>query len=318
MNLSTARKIYVAGHRGLLGSAVNRALEQDGCRNIICKTSAELDLVSQKDTFAFFEREKPEYVFLCAAKVGGIKANMNGLGEFFYRNLQIQNNVIEASRVNGVTKLLFVASTCVYPPAAPNPLTEQMLMSGPLEPTNEGYAVAKVAGVKMCEFYRKQYGCNFISAIPCNLFGLNDHYDPDNSHVLQSLIRKVHLAKMSGEKKIVLWGSGQPRREFMNSDDCAAGLLFLMKSYDGSEPVNVGTGVDASIVELAEIVAKVLEHPVKFEFDSTKPDGMFRKLSDVTKLSNLGWRSSISLEQGIRQAYGDFLSRIEQGLERAA
>ena len=300
-------KIYIAGHSGLLGSAVYRKLEALGHKNLLCRSSTDLNLLNQHITMQFLQEEKPDYVFLCAAKVGGIKANMDGLGEFLYKNLQIQNNIIEGARLAGVKKLLFVASTCVYPKEAKNPINEDQILTGPLEPTNEGYAIAKLAGVKMCEFYRKQYGVNFVSAIPCNLFGPNDHYDPNNSHVLQSLIRKIHLAKVNKQNEIELWGSGNPRREFMLSDDCADALVFLMNKYEGAKPVNVGIGSDASIVELAKLVSEALDHPVSFKFDATKPDGMFRKLADSSFLKSLGWSSLTPLRDGIRLAYQDFL-----------
>lgn len=304
-------KIYIAGHRGLLGSAITRALQKQNYANLLCRTSAELDLLDTNKTFEFFEAEKPEYVFVSAAKVGGIQANAKALGLFLYQNIQIQTNVIEAARRAGVKKLLFVASTCIYPVNAVNPIDESQLLTGPFESTNEGYAVAKLAGVKMCELYRKQYQCNFITSIPCNLFGLNDHYDAENAHVLQSLIRKVHEAKLTNQRKIVLWGSGAPRREFLLSEDCADALVFMMENYNEIGPLNIGTGIDHSIIELAQAVSKVLDYPVDFEFDKSKPDGIFRKLSDVTKIQALGWHPKNSLEDGIKIAYGDFLRQLK-------
>jgi GDP-L-fucose synthase len=307
--LTAESKIYVAGHRGLLGSALVRRLHREGCNNLLLRTSEELDLVDQERTFRFLEQERPEYVFLSAARVGGINANIQHIGEFLYLNLQIELNVIEAARRAGVKKLLFVASTCIYPPNTESPISEEQLLTGPFEPTNEGYAVAKMAGIKMCELYHKQYGVNFISAIPCNLIGPNDQYEPGSSHVLQSLIRKIHQAKSRGEKTITIWGSGQPRREFMSSDDCADALFFLMNHYDEAAPINVGTGVDASIVELAQAVAEVLEYPIDIRLDPSKPDGMFRKLSDPSKIRALGWTAKGTLHDGIRTAYADFLQR---------
>ncbi|MBI3543884.1 MAG: GDP-L-fucose synthase, partial [Deltaproteobacteria bacterium] len=249
----------------------------------------------------------PEYVFDCAAKVGGIKANMDAPAEFLYLNLQIQNNVFEAARLSGVKKLLFVGSSCIYPKQAECPIREESLLTGPFEPTNEGYAIAKVAGVRMCQYYRKQYGSNYIAAIPTNLYGPGDHYDLNKSHLLPALIRKTHEAKLAGRDSIEVWGSGKPRREFMTSDDCADALVFLMRKYEGAEPINVGTGVDHTILELAETVARVLGARVSFKLDATKPDGMMRKVVDVSRLTELGWKSRIALEDGIRTAYEDFL-----------
>ncbi len=307
-------EIFVAGHRGLLGSAVVRALSRHGYKNLLLRSRTELDLLAQPATFTFFERHKPKFVFLCAAKVGGIQANVQGIGQFMYENLQIQNNVIEAARCAQVKKLVFVGSTCIYPVNAANPIREESLLQGPIEPTNEGYGLAKVAGVRLCQFYRRQYGCDFVSAIPCNLFGLNDHFDPNNSHVLQALIRKVHLARTKGEKVIELWGSGSPRREFLFADDCAEALVTIMNRYDEELPINVGTGVDHSIVELAQLVAEGLDYQVEFVFDRTKPDGIARKLSDSSRMFNLGWRPATTLVQGIRLAYQDFLSRSVQSI----
>ena len=305
--MNTHDKIYVAGHTGLLGSAVLRALQRQGYTNIITATHAKLDLTDQRQTHEFIAHEQPGYVFLCAAKVGGIQANIDNLGSFLYINLQIQNNVIEASRIAGVKKLLFVGSSCIYPRESPCPIKEEYLLQGPLEPTNEGYAVAKLAGIKMCQFYRRQYGCDFISAIPTNLFGINDHYDLKTSHLMPALIMKVHQAKLAGNKKLELWGSGKPRREFMLSDDCAEALVFLMNHYSAEGPVNVGTGEDKTVLELAETVARVLNcESLAIQFDPTKPDGMMRKVLDVSKLTALGWRSQIAIEAGIKLAYDAF------------
>lgn len=310
MTMNKKSKVFVAGHRGLLGSAVERALQKRGFENLVLRSRSELDLMDQKATYQFFQAEKPEYVIDCAAKVGGIAANMKSLGSFLFENLVIQNNVIEGSRLSGVKKLLFVGSSCIYPREAKCPITEDQLLEGPLEPTNEGYAVAKIAGVRLCQFYKKQYGCDFISAIPTNLFGINDNYDPESSHLLPSLIRRVHEAKEKGETAVTIWGSGKPRREFMLSDDCADGLLFLMENYSDVDPVNVGTGKDLAVLELAECVARVLKAKVSFKLDSTRPDGMMRKDLDVSKLKVLGWSSKISLEEGIAVAYGDFLEKV--------
>lgn len=303
-------KIYVAGHRGLLGSAVVRRLQSEGFDNLITASSQDLDLTNQSATTEFLKAKRPEYVFLCAAKVGGIKANMEALGEFMYKNLAIQNNVIEGSRQIGVKKLLFVGSSCIYPKLAPTPITEDSLLTGPFEPTNEGYALAKVAGVRMCQFYRKQYGVDFISAIPTNLYGINDHYDLDKSHLLPALIRKIHTAKTEGRREIEVWGSGKPRREFMLSDDCADAMVHLMKTYSSEAPVNVGTGVDHTIIELAHMVAKVLEWQIEIRLDPSKPDGTMRKVVDVSRLKNLGWAPKHTLEQGIAVAYRDFLKHV--------
>jgi GDP-L-fucose synthase len=300
-------KIYVAGHRGLLGSAVVRNLSAKGFTNLLLRSSQELDLLDQGKTLQFLKTEKPDYVFVCAARVGGIRANSQHLGSFLFQNLQIQNNVIEGARLAGVKKLLFVGSSCIYPKESKTPITEDQLLSGKLESSNEGYAIAKIAGIKMCEFYRHEYGCNFISAQPTNLYGINDNYDLESSHVLPALIRKVHEAKVRGEKTIELWGSGKPMREFLLSDDCADALVFLMQNYQDKTMVNVGTGEDFSITDLAQTVAKVVGWPVTFKFDSTKPDGTFRKVMDVSKLHALGWKHKSSLEAGIAVAYADFL-----------
>lgn len=301
--------IYVAGHRGLLGSAIVRKLNEKGFHNLLLRTSTELDLTNQQDVFKFMSSHKPEYVFLCAAKVGGIKANMSSPAEFLYTNLQIQNNIIHAAYKTAVKKLLFVASSCIYPKLSVNPITDDSLLTGLLEPTNEGYALAKIAGIKLCRFYRQQYKSDFIAAIPPNLFGINDHYDLEKSHLLPALIHKIHLAKKNDQKKITLWGSGKPRREFMLSDDCADGLLFLMEHYSEERPVNMGTNKDHSVLELAQITAKVLDADVDFTFDTTQPDGMMKKLLDSSRINKLGWESKISIEEGIKIAYKDFLSK---------
>lgn len=302
-------RIYVAGHRGLLGSAVVRRLKKLGYENLLLRTSNELDLTRQAETLAFLEAEKPDYVFLCAAKVGGIKANIDAPADFLLQNLQIQNHVIEGSRRRGVKKLLFVASSCVYPKEAPQPIQETSLLTGPFEPTNEGYAIAKVAGLRLCQYYRQQYGCDFITAVPSNLFGVNDHYDLQKSHLLPALIMKVHAAKVAARSEIQIWGTGRARREFMLSDDCADALVFLMQNYSGAEPINVGTGEDKTVLELAETVAGVLGARLALKTDPSKPDGMLRKVVDVSRLRELGWTSRVTLEEGIRIAYRDFLAQ---------
>lgn len=305
--LPVGARIYVAGHRGLLGSAVARRLARDGHERLIVRTSRELDLRDPAATSRFLEEERPEYVFMCAARVGGIKANMDAPADFLLENLQLQNSVLDASRRAGVRRLLFVGSSCIYPREAPNPISERALLTGPLEPTNEGYALAKIAGIRLCQALRAQHGCDFVTAIPTNLFGPGDHYDLERAHLLPALIRKVHEAKAQGRREVPLWGSGRPRREFMSSDDCADALVFVMERYAGAEPINVGTGVDATVLELAETVARVLDADVTFALDPTKPDGMLRKLVDVSRLRDLGWTSRVSLEEGIRTAYADYL-----------
>jgi GDP-L-fucose synthase len=312
--MNTGSKIYVSGHRGLLGSAIVRRLRAEGFHNLVLRTSQELDLRDQRIVYEFLNRERPEYVFECAAKVGGIKANIDHPAEFLFNNLAIQLNLIHGAWLAGVQKLLFVGSSCIYPRLAPSPICESALMTGPLEPTNEGYAVAKIAGIRMCQLYRTQYGCNYICAVPTNLFGINDHYDLQTSHLLPALILKIHTAKMRGEEEVVIWGSGKARREFMLSDDCADALVYMMKHYNGIEPLNVGTGIDATVMELAETVARVLNAYVSFRLDPTKPDGMMRKLVDVSLLRKLGWVSQIGLEQGVHIAYQDFLEKCTDSI----
>jgi len=300
-------KIYVAGHRGMVGSAILRKLQKEGYSNIITKTSQELDLRIQKDVDDFFKLEKPEYVFLAAAKVGGILANNTYRAEFIYDNLMIQSNVIHSAYKYGVKKLLFLGSSCIYPKYAPQPMKEEYLLSGYLEPTNEPYAIAKITGIKMCEAYRHQYGCNFISAMPTNLYGPNDNYDLNNSHVLPALIRKFHEAKIYNKKEVIVWGTGNPRREFMHVDDLADACLFLMLNYNDSQFVNVGTGKDISIRELAELIKTIVGYEGNIIFDTTKPDGTPRKLLDLNYMHSLGWHHKIELEEGIRMTYQDFL-----------
>jgi GDP-L-fucose synthase len=296
-------KIFVAGHRGMVGSAIHRKLIESGYKDIIVRTSDELDLRNQSLVSAFFQQEKPEYVFLAAAKVGGILANNTYRGEFLYENLMIQSNVIHQSFLTGVKKLLFLGSSCIYPKAAPQPLKEESLLTGLLEPTNEPYAIAKIAGIKMCDAYRSQYGCNFISAMPTNLYGPNDNYDLQNSHVIPALLRKFHQAKMSKAPSVVVWGTGKPLREFMHVDDLAEASLFLMEKFNSAGFVNVGTGTDLSIKDLSEMIARVMGFAGQIEFDTTKPDGTLRKLMDVSTINDMGWRHAIDLEQGLRLVY---------------
>lgn len=307
--MNKSSKIYVAGHRGMVGSAVYRALEREGFSNIITQTSSDLDLRNTQDVAAFFNSEKPDYVFLAAAKVGGIVANNTYRAEFIYDNLMIQNNVIHQAYVNGVQKLMFFGSSCIYPKMAPQPLKENALLTGLLEPTNEPYAIAKIAGIKMCEAYRAQYGCNFISVMPTNLYGMNDNYHPENSHVLPALIRRFHEAKVQNIDSVVIWGSGKPLREFLFADDLASAALFLMKHYNEEEFVNIGFGEDISIHNLALLIQDVVGYEGKLVFDDSKPDGTPRKLMDSQKLFNLGWRPQTVLREGIKIAYSDFLKK---------
>lgn len=302
-------KIYVAGHRGMVGSAIVRKLEAAGHTNIVTRSSRELDLREQGAVRAFFAEEKPEYVFLAAAKVGGIVANNTYRADFLYDNLMIEANIIHSAYENGVKKLMFLGSSCIYPKLAPQPLKEGYLLTGELEPTNEPYAVAKIAGIKLCEAYRDQHGADFISVMPTNLYGYRDNYHPENSHVLPALIRRFHEAKESGQETVTIWGTGSPRREFLFADDLAEACLFLMETYSGRELVNVGTGEDVSIKELAELVREVVGYEGELAFDATRPDGTPRKLMDVTKLHSLGWRHTTELRKGVALAYADFLSQ---------
>ena len=302
-------KIFVAGHRGMVGSAICRKLEKEGYRNLITRTSATLDLTNQQAVADFFAEEKPNYVFLAAAKVGGIVANNTYRADFLYENLAIQNNVIHQSYLNGVKKLMFLGSSCIYPKLAPQPLKESYLLTGTLEPTNEPYAIAKIAGIKMCDAYRAQYDCNFISVMPTNLYGYNDNYHPENSHVLPALIRKFDEAKNDGSKEVVVWGTGTPMREFLFADDLADACYFLMENYNEAEPINIGTGEDLTIKELALTVKKVVGFEGELVFDTTKPDGTPRKLMDVSKLHHFGWKHTTELEEGLKLAYQDYLSK---------
>ena len=301
MDLSS--KIYVAGHRGLVGSAIVRALEKQGYDNLILRTHSELDLLDQKSTADFFKKEKPEYVFLAAAKVGGIMANKTYPADFIYQNLQIQNNIIHHSYLNGVKKLLFLGSSCIYPKLCPQPIKEEYLLTGALEPTNEPYAIAKIAGIKMCQAYNKQYGTDFISVMPTNLYGPGDNFDLESSHVLPALIRKFHEAKINNQTEVVVWGTGAARREFLYVDDLADACVFLMNSYDNSEIINIGTGEDLSIKELAEMIKKITGFTGKINWDASRPDGTPRKLLDVSRLHNLGWKHKINLTDGILSTY---------------
>ena len=307
--LEKTSKIYIAGHRGMVGSAIHRKLKKEGFTNLITRTSSELDLRDQQEVKAFFEREKPDYVFLAAAKVGGIVANNTYRADFLYENLCIQNNVIHQSYLNNVKKLMFLGSSCIYPKLAPQPLKEEYLLTGLLEETNEPYAIAKIAGIKMCDAYRDQYNCNFVSVMPTNLYGYNDNYHPQNSHVLPALIRKFHEAKVNGTAEVNIWGSGSPMREFLFADDLADACYFLMDAYNESHLINIGTGEDLTIKDLALLIKKVIGFDGELTFDSSKPDGTPRKLMDVTKLHSLGWKHQVDLEQGIRLAYQDFLEK---------
>ena len=302
-------KIYIAGHRGMVGSAILRRLQSEGFSNFILRRSAEMDLRDQSAVNAFFETEKPEYVFLAAAKVGGILANNTYRGSFLYDNLMIQNNVIHASHLNGVKKLMFLGSSCIYPKMAPQPLKEEYLLGGPLEPTNEPYAIAKIAGIKLCDAYRSQYGCNYVSVMPTNLYGPNDNYDLQTSHVLPAMIRKFHEAKLNGDASVVIWGTGKPRREFLHVDDLADACCHLMESYNDEGLVNIGTGEDIEIGELAKLVRKVIGFEGEIVHDLAKPDGTPRKLMDVSKLHNFGWNHRIGLEDGIKAVYEEYRTR---------
>jgi GDP-L-fucose synthase len=302
-------KIYIAGHRGMVGSAIFRKLQQEGYTHIITKSTSELDLRNQQAVAEFFEKEKPDYVFLAAAKVGGIVANNTYRAEFLYDNLCIQNNVIHQSYLNQVKKLLFLGSSCIYPKLAPQPLKEEYLLTGLLEPTNEPYAIAKITGIKMCEAYRAQYGCNFISVMPTNLYGYNDNYHPENSHVLPALIRKFHEAKINGAKEVVIWGSGKPMREFLFADDLADACYFLMNNYNDAQLVNIGTGTDLTIYDLALTIQQIVGFEGNLVFDTAKPDGTPRKLMDVSKLHALGWKHQTNLKEGLSLAYQDFLKQ---------
>mgnify|MGYP001604708750 CR=1 FL=1 len=301
-------RIYIAGHRGMVGSAILRKLKKEGFENLLLKSSSDLDLRKQQETDDFFAMEKPDYVFLAAAKVGGILANNTYRADFIYDNIMIESNLIHASYQYRVKKLLFLGSSCIYPKLAPQPLKEEYLLTGELEPTNEPYAIAKIAGIKMCDAFRSQYGCNFISAMPTNLYGPNDNYDLQQSHVMPALIRKFHEAKLTHAPKVIIWGTGLPRREFMHVDDLADACYFLMQNHNEPGFVNVGTGEDIEIRELARIIKEIVGYEGAIEHDLSKPDGTPRKLMDVTKLHSLGWKARIELKEGITQVYEDFVS----------
>lgn len=293
----------------MVGSAIHRKLSELGYNNLVTRTSSELDLRNQQAVADFFEQEKPDYVFLAAAKVGGIMANNTYRADFIYENMAIQNNVIKSSYDNKVKKLMFLGSSCIYPKMAPQPLNEDMLLTGTLEPTNEPYAIAKIAGIKMAEAFRDQYGCNYISVMPTNLYGINDNYHPQNSHVLPALIRRFHEAKINQLPEVIIWGTGTPLREFLFSDDLADACVFLMNNYDGKQFVNIGIGEDLSIKDLAELIKDVIGYKGTISFDSSKPDGTPRKLMDVSKLHALGWKHQVNLREGIQLAYADFLEK---------
>ena len=301
-------KIYVAGHRGMVGSAIVRKLQNEGYEHLVLRTSAELDLRNQKATETFFKEQKPDYVFLAAAKVGGIVANNTYRGEFLYENLMIQSNVIDSAYKNSVTKLLFLGSSCIYPKFSEQPIKEEYLLTGTLEATNEPYAIAKIAGLKMCEAYRSQYGCNFISVMPTNLYGPNDNYDLQNSHVLPALLRKMIVATRTHQPVVEIWGTGTPRREFLHVDDLADACYFIMQEYDGTDWLNIGVGEDVSIKELAELVKEIAGYKGELKFNTDKPDGTPRKLLDVSRLHALGWKAKIQLKEGVQKVYQEVMS----------
>ena len=308
-------KIYVAGHKGLVGSAICRKLQREGFSNIVVRTKQELNLENQRLTEEFFAAEKPEYVFLAAAKVGGIMANSTYPAEFIYSNLAVQNNVIKASHQFGIKKLLFLGSSCIYPKFAPQPMKEEHLLTSPLEPTNEAYAIAKIAGLKMCRYFNEQYGTNYISVMPTNLYGPNDNYDPENSHVLPALILKFHKAKIENHPDVTLWGTGSPRREFLHADDLADAVVFLMEKYDYKdigEIVNIGCGEDVTIKELAETVKRIVGFEGPLNWDTERPDGTPRKLLDISRIRALGWQPNITLDQGIASVYEDFQASFKR------
>ncbi|HBG49421.1 MAG TPA: GDP-fucose synthetase [Cyanobacteria bacterium UBA9971] len=307
------KKIFIAGHKGLVGSALVRQLQKKGYKNFILKTREELDLMNSEQVFRFFEEEKPDWVFLAAAKVGGIYANNTYPVDFLLDNLKIQNNIIEASYKNNVEKLLFLGSSCIYPKLAPQPLKEEYLLTSALEPTNEPYALAKITGIKLCSAFNKQYGTNYISAMPCNLYGINDNYHAENAHVIPMLLRRFHEAKEKNLEKVTVWGTGTPMREFMCSDDLAEACVYLMENKNAKEIgefINIGAGIDVTIRELAELIKETVGFEGKLEFDTTKPDGTPKKLLDVSRLNALGWKSKISLKEGLKISYEDFLNNL--------
>ena len=303
--MEKSAKIYVAGHKGLVGSAIYRNLVRNGFNNIIVRSSKELDLRNQAQVFNFYDEEKPEYVFLAAAKVGGIWANYTYQADFIYENLAIQNNIIHGAYQSRVKKLLFLGSSCIYPKFAQQPIKEEYLLTGPLESTNDAYAIAKIAGIKMCDAYRNQYACNFISAMPTNLYGPNDNYDLNSSHVLPALIRKIYEAKANNSPEVIVWGTGKPKREFLHADDMAEACVFLMENYNSPGLINIGTGIDVEIGELAVLIKKTIGYTGNIIQDTSKPDGTYRKLLDVSKIHDLGWKHNISLPQGIKMVYDE-------------
>jgi GDP-L-fucose synthase len=303
------KKIYVAGHKGMVGSAIVRHLQKNGYANIITRTSSQLDLRDQNGAADFFNEERPDYIFLAAAKVGGIMANNTYRAEFIYDNLMIETNVIHQAYLNKVKKLMFLGSSCIYPKFAPQPLKEEYLLTGLLEPTNQSYAIAKIAGIELCDAYRAQFGCNFISGMPTNLYGPNDNYDPEKSHVLPALLRKFIIAEKQEIPFVEIWGTGRPRREFMHVDDLTDACVFLMETYDESGLINIGVGEDISIIDLANLIAKITGYKGEIKFDSSKPDGTPRKLMDITKLRSLGWQARISLEEGIKMVYEELMEK---------
>lgn len=315
--MDKASKIYIAGHRGMVGTAIMRKLKNFGFTNLLTRTSTELDLLNQKAVEDFFNEEKPEFVFIAAAKVGGILANNIYQAQFLYNNLQIQTNIIHAAYINQVKKLMCFGSSCIYPKLAPQPLKEEYLLTGPLEPTNEPYAIAKIAGIKLCDYYRAQYGCNYISVMPTSLYGYNDNYHPQNSHVIPAMIRKFHEAKEQNLPQVTIWGSGTPRREFMFVDDLADASCYLMENYNEAGPINVGIGDDISIRELAELIKQTVGYVGVINYDSSKPDGTPRKLMDVTKMKERGWSPRIELKEGIKLAYQDFVKKQESNMVEA-
>lgn len=305
--MDAASKIYIAGHKGMVGSALVRKLQSEGFNNLVLRTRQELDLTDQGQVASFFEAEKPEYVFLAAAKVGGILANSTYPAEFIYQNLAIQTNVIHQAYLHGVKKLLFLGSSCIYPKDAPQPMKEEYLLTGPLEPTNEAYAVAKIAGIKMCQAYNQQYGTNFISVMPTNLYGPGDNYDLETSHVLAALLRKFHEAKVEDKEHVEVWGTGKPRREFLHVDDLADACLFLMKNYNSSEIINIGTGEDITIKELVQLVKRTTGYTGIIYYNKGKPDGTHRKLLDVSRVHSLGWQASCNLSMGLNKTYNLYI-----------
>ena len=308
MSIEQTAKMYIAGHRGMVGSGLERKLRKEGYNNIVTRTSSELDLRNQQAVNNFFEKEKPAYVILAAAKVGGIHANNTYRAEFIYDNLMIEANIIHAAYLNKVTKLLFLGSSCIYPKMAPQPLKEEYLLSGYLEPTNQPYAIAKIAGIEMCDSYRAQYGCNFISAMPTNLYGTNDNYHPENSHVLPALIRRIVIAKTNNEPNVTIWGTGKPRREFLHVDDLADACFFLLQNYNEKGVVNIGCGIDISIKELAQLIVNEVGYEGQLFFDITKPDGTLRKLMNTNKINSLGWNAKIDLKDGIYKTIIEFIN----------